>query len=436
MIEQKPYVVAEENAGLVRAIRRWDLVAVAINGIIGAGIFGIPSRVFDKVGVYSIAAFVVCAAFVGLIVLCFAEVGSRFDATGGPYLYAREAFGTVAGFEVGWLLWLARVTAFAANLNLLVDYLGYFWAGAGSSIWRPAIITSTVVGLTAVNVMGVRDTARLSNIFTVGKLIPIALFVGIGIFYLSPSSYAPGASPTLGNFSSAVLMLVYAFTGFEMAVIPAGEVKSPRTNLPMAILTALAVVSVLYISIQIVCIGTLPGLAESTRPLSDASMNFIGRSGAAVITIGALISIIGNLNVLILAGSRLPYAMADRGELPALLAATHRRFRTPYVSIVFSTVVMLVLTLTGTFVYALSLSVISRLLAYAATSLALIAFRRRSVGSEPLFRLPAGIALAIVSLLLIGWLLANTDRQQARDCAIAAAIGLGIHVAYKGISRQ
>ena len=212
------------HEGLVRGIRRWDLVAVAINAIIGAGIFGLPSRAFALVGPYSLIAFVVCAIVVALIILCFAEVGSRFDETGGPYLYAREAFGSAVGFEVGWLMWLARLTAFAANCNLLVDYLGFFWGPATTHYWREAIIVLVVSAIAAVNVMGVRDAARVTNVFTVGKLIPIILFIGVGLFFLNSQNYSFAERPAYGAFSSSVLMLIYAFSGFEMAAIPAGEV--------------------------------------------------------------------------------------------------------------------------------------------------------------------------------------------------------------------
>src|SRR5712692_9893588 len=154
------------SEGLVRGIRRWDLVAVTINGIIGAGLFGLPGKIYSLIGSYSLIAFAACALVVTLIILCFAEVGSRFDQTGGPYLYAREAFGPVVAFEVGWLIWLARLTAFAANCNLLVSYLGYFWSGATSSFWRAFVISVVVVILTAVNLAGVRQTAIVSDVFT------------------------------------------------------------------------------------------------------------------------------------------------------------------------------------------------------------------------------------------------------------------------------
>src|SRR6266478_6250689 len=229
------------HEGLVRGIRRWDLVAVAINAIIGAGIFGLPADVYARIGSYSLIAFVACALVVALIILCYAEVGSRFSETGGPYLYAREAFGTAVGFEVGWLMWLARLTAFAANCNLLVDYLGFFWAPATTHYWKEAIIVTVVAALAAVNVLGVRDASRVTNVFTVGKLIPIILFIGVGIFFLNSQNYSFAERPAYGAFSSSVLMLVYAFSGFEMAAIPAGEIRDPRRNLPMALLTAIGV---------------------------------------------------------------------------------------------------------------------------------------------------------------------------------------------------
>src|SRR5204862_1442666 len=219
------------DAGLIRGIRRWDLAAAAVNGIIGAGIFGLPSKVFALTGAYSLLAFLACALVATLIIVCFAEVGSRFTQTGGPYLYAREALGPLIGFEVGWLMWLARLTAFAANGNLLVGYLSYFWEPAGSGAWRAVIIAAIVTLIMAVNVIGGRDAARMSNFFTIGKLLPIVLFIAVGLFFLAPERFSAGPAPGYPQFSTSVLLLVYAFTGFEMAAIPAGEVRDPQRDL-------------------------------------------------------------------------------------------------------------------------------------------------------------------------------------------------------------
>ena len=422
--------------GLVRGIRRWDLIAIAINAIIGAGIFGLPSDVYARIGSYSLIAFVACAFVVTLIILCFAEVGSRFSETGGPYLYAREAFGPTLGFEVGWLIWLARLTAFAANCNLLVSYLGYFWTDATAGAGRAVIIILVVVSLAAINILGVRQATIVSNVFTVGKLVPLLIFIAAGLFFLSPHNYSFALQPAYGPFSQSVLKLIYAFSGFEMAVIPAGEVRDPRRQVPLALLVAIALVALLYILIQVVCIGTLPELAASQRPLADAASRFLGHAGGALISAGALISIVGNLNIILLSGSRVPFAMAEQNQLPSFVGRVHQRFFTPYVAILISAAVMLVLTLSGTFIYALTISAIARLLTYAATCAALTVFRRRKDAPPAMFNLPGGTVAALASLTLAAWLLSNSTLTEARDACIAALIGLLVYFVYRLLQRQ
>jgi amino acid transporter len=424
------------DEGLVRGIRRWDLVAIAINGIIGAGIFGLPSQVYSLIGSYSIIAFVACALVVALIILCFAEVSSRFEETGGPYLYAREAYQPAVAFEVGWLIWLARVTAFAANCNLLINYVSFFWSGATSTVWRASIIVFIVAVLAIINLVGIRQAAIVSNAFTIGKLVPLIIFIAAGLFFLNPQSFALGAAPTSDKFSQSVLLLVYAFTGFEMATIPAGEIRNPQRNLPRALLIAILVVAVIYILVQIVCVGTLPGLDQSTKPLADAGAHFLGTAGGAIISAGAVISISGNLNILLLSGSRLPFAMAEQRQLPQLIGTIHQRFSTPYIAILITASLMLFLTLLSSFAQALVISTIARLVTYGATCLALPLFRRRHDAPAPAFRLPGGTVIAILSLLLIVWLLSHSTAQQAKATAAAAAVGLLIYFSYWIYSRS
>ena len=422
--------------GLVRGIRRWDLVAITINGIIGAGIFGLPAKVYALIGTYSLLAFVACAAVVILIILCFAEVGSRFETTGGPYLYARAAFGRTVAFEIGWLVWLARLTAFGANCNLLVNYLTYFWSSANQPAFRAAIIVTVVAVLTVVNLVGIRQAAIVSNIFTVGKLIPMLIFIAVGLFFLNPGAFEFGPAPGNGAFSQSVLLLVYAFTGFEMATIPAGEVKNPQKNLPYALLIAIAVVGFFYILIQIVCVGTLPELAQSQKPLADAGVRFLGVLGGTIISAGAIISITGNLNILMLSGSRVPFAMAEQKQLPSVIGRVHPSFSTPYIAIVITAILMLILTLSSSFVQALTISTIARLVTYGATCLALPLLRRRSGNSPAIFNLPLGNVIAGLSLLLIVWLLAHSTLQEAKAATIAAAVGLLIFFSYRAYSSR
>jgi amino acid transporter len=413
---------------LVRGIRRWDIVALVINSVIGAGIFGLPARVFGLAGpAYSLAAYVLCAALVVLIVLCFAEVSSRFDVTGGPYLYARHAFGSALGFQMGWLLWLARVTAGAALANLWVDYLGFFWPGAAAA--RAVVITAVMVAFMALNIVGVRRSALAIDVFTVGKLLPLALFIVVGLFAVEPSRFAATAPPGFSAFSDTVLLLVFAFSGFEMAVIPSGEQNEPRRHLPFALLAGIAVVVVFYILIQIVAIGTLPELATSQRPLADAAAGFLGSGGAALIAAGALISVTGTLNSIALVGPRLLFAMAEQGQLPAAFGATHPRFRTPWVAIAVTSAALLVFTLQGTFISALTISTVIRLIAYAGTCLAVPVLRRRSDAPEATFRAPAGTAVAVAAIALCAWLVSSSSQRDLLFTLGAAAVGLVLYLA-------
>jgi APA family basic amino acid/polyamine antiporter len=410
--------------GLVRGIRRWDLVALTVNIIVGAGIFGLPAKIYGLTGAWSVLAYLVCAVLATLIILCFAEVGSRFEETGGPYLYTRVAFGPVIGFEVGWLLWLARLTGFAALCNLLVGYLSFFWPEAAFGLTRALVITVVVIALTTVNVIGVREAALVSNLFTVGKIARLLLFVVAGLFFLSPQPFRAHPVPGISDFSRAVLLLVFAFSGFEMAVIPTGEVRNPQKNIAFALLTATVVVALLYLMIQVVCIGTLPDLANSERPLVDASRRFLGNPGAVILSVGAVISVTGTLNSIMLAGPRILFAMAEHAQLPQALAATHKRFHTPHIAILISAAVMLVFTLQGTFMSALTISTVIRLLAYIATCISLPVLRFRNNAPLARFNAPAGVSVSVAATALSVWLISNSTMSDALEAGAAAALGL------------
>lgn len=420
------------SEGLLRAVRRWDLVALMINTVIGAGIFGLPAAAHARIGVYSLAAFLVCGLAAALIVLCFAEVSSRFVGTGGPYLYARTAFGPAVGFQVGWTMWIARVTAFAANCNLMVAYVGYFWEGADEGLVRIGLIVATTVALSAVNLVGVRESSVATDVLTVVKLLPLVIFVAVGLAHIEPARFDWGPLPEASEFSVAVLLLLYAFTGFEMSVIPGGELRNPGRDAPYALLLGIGVIIAFYILIQVTAVGVLDDLGASDRPLSDAAGVFLGPWGAALISAGAVVSILANLNVVMLVSPRLPFAAAERGEAPRFLAETHPRFHTPAPAILFTAGVMLALTLSGTFVYAATVSVIARLFGYVAVCAALPALRRRADVPPAVYRAPFGSAAAVVSLGLIAWLLAHTTVEQALGAGAAVAAGFGLY----GLSRR
>ena len=413
---------------LVRSLRRWDLVALVINSVVGAGIFGLPSQVYALAGTYSLAAYAVAAVAIGLIVLCFAEVGSRFGATGGPYLYTRVAFGPLVGFQVGWLMWIARVTGFASLTNLFVTYLALFVAGAGTGAPRTLIIAFIVAILSIINIVGVRASATVTNVLTAGKLIPLFLLAAVGLFFVDPQRYSLAIAPAYESFSKATLLLVFAYMGFEGAVIPSGEMRDPQRHLPFSLIAGMVVVAVLYMGVQAVSIGTVPELARSERPLSDAALQIVGPAGAVLMAAAALISIGGILNAILFATPRLLFAMADKGELPRVISHTHARYRTPVAAILVTAVAAGTVAVFSTFISALTISTIVRLVAYMATCVALPTLRRRSDVPAPAFRAPAGWLVSAGAVALSVWLLSNTAWAELRVGAMAVLLGVVIYL--------
>jgi APA family basic amino acid/polyamine antiporter len=419
--------------GLLRAVGRWGMVALMLNAVIGAGIFGLPSRVHALAGPWALAAYLVCALLMACIVLCFAEVASRFTLTGGPYLYTRQAFGDLAGFLIGWLVWITRLAAIAAIANVMASYLSFFWAPAAGGWGRAAALTVAILVLTIVNLVGVRDAVRTVAALTVGKLVPLLLFVVVGMFFLDPGHFAHARPPAPGPFSKAVLQLVFAFGGFEAAVVTAGESRDPRRDMPIAVLIAIGAATALYLLIQVVCVGTLPELAASPRPLADAAARFAGAAGGAAITSGALLSTLGTMGASLLVAPRVLYAMAEQGQIPAWFGRTHARYRTPHLAILITTSIALALALSGTFAYLATLSVVGRLLTYASTAGAMLLFRKHDAKRDPeragpaQFQVPAGAAVATVALLACLWLLSTSALRELRDVGLAIGAGLVLY---------
>jgi basic amino acid/polyamine antiporter, APA family len=416
------------SPGLLRALGRWDLFALVINGIIGAGIFGLPAKVQALLGTYGLWAILACATIIGVIILCFAEVASRFGETGGPFVYAAAAFGPMTGFLSGWVLWVARVTGCCAICNLLLQYLAYFNPLFNEGAGRIVTATAVIGGLTAIHYFGIKRAALLGNVLTVGKLVPLLVFVAFGLFHLDPTRFAYAGPPPNARFAEAVLLLGFAFVGWESVVVTAGETLNPQRDLPFALIAGLVCVALLYLLIQVVCIGTLPGLAASGRPIVDASRVFLGTGGAMLITVGAVISMLGTLNVTMLTVSRVPYAMAAAGQLPPMLAVVHPRYRTPYVAVLMSAILVLGLTLSSSFVYLLTVSTISRLLVFAVTCAALPRLRNMPAVPRARFVLRGGLAIPIAALALIAWLLASSSWVETRDVAVVIALGVVLHV--------
>lgn len=413
---------APPPANLVRGLGRTDLTLFAVNRVIGAGIFGLPALLYAGVGTWSVTAVLLAALIILGITLCLAEVGSAFEATGGPYLYARQALGPLVGFEIGWLMWVTQLGGFASVTNLFVNYLGWFWPGVTSGLPRILVIIVVLTLLTAVNIAGIRRAAVINNTLTLGKLVPLALFVVVGLFYLEPALLAPGDTPGGAALASAVLLAIYAFTGFEVLGVPGGEVREPLRTIPFALLAGLAVVTLVYVGVQLVAVGTLPNLGESTRPLADAAGRVFGRAGALVMVTGALLSTLGVAHAIVLAAGRMPFAMAEQGDLPRRLAAVHPRHQTPHVGLVVSAAGMFAFTVFTTFASAVSITVGLRVLIYIVTCAVLPVLRR--AGTPAAFRVPAGPALATGCIVVCLGLLASRPWGDIIQLGVVLAAGL------------
>jgi len=389
-----------EKPGLVRVIGRWSLAALVVNSIIGSGIFGLPSDVARLIGRASPWAVLLAGAAAGVIMACFAEVASQFTQAGGPYLYARAAFGRFVGIEMGWMLWLVRLAAPAATANLFVIYCGEFWPHAREPLPRFLILTFLYGVLTLINYRGVRASTRVSNVFTVAKLVPLFLVAITGSFYLlaghKTSPILPDATGA-GAWLKACLLLVFAYGGFETALTPLSEAKNPRRDVAFALFTALITCTLLYSTIQWVVVGVLPDPAHSERPLADVARLMFGNSGAAFVSVGALVLVYSYLSANILGVPRITFALAENGDFPSIFAAIHPRFRTPYISILAFALLSWLLALLGSFTWNATLSAVARLLYYGLVCAALPVFRRKQPGAA-MFRLPGGTFLAVLGV--------------------------------------
>jgi APA family basic amino acid/polyamine antiporter len=410
---------SESKPKLVRAMGRWTFTALVINSIIASGIFGLPDDVARLVGSMAPWAFVMAAIGTALVVAVFAELASRFRDAGGPYVYAREAFGPLAGIQTAWFTWLARIASAAAISNIFVSYLGEFWPGITAPVPRAALLIILFTTLAVVNIFGIRQGAGLSNLFTAAKLVPLALFIVVG-FVLAPRvTPAPLAgAPTPGVWIDVLVILLFAYGGFEQACLPAAELKDPRRDAAFGLLVGFAVVAVIYVFVHLVAMWSVPNLAQSDRPLADAARVFAGPAGAKAISIGAALSTLGGLCAAVITAPRLLYALGERGDFPRIFAAVHARFRTPYVAILFWAACALGLALWGNFIWNVGLSVVARLVTYGMSCGAMIKLRR-SAPTADIWRAPAGYLLALFGL---GFCVVLVLRMNTMQAIIVAAI--------------
>lgn len=407
---------------LSRQLSAFALWLLALNGMIGAGIFGIPSSAQALAGDFSPWLFVLCALLIAPILLCFAELSSSFMQTGGPVLYAGTAFGPFVAFQAGWAFYIARLTAFAANLALLVASIGFFWPAADEPAMRILLLGFATAGIVRVNIAGARAAIASLGSLTAVKLLPLLALAVYGIGQLDGRVFAhalePPDTPTLG---SALLLVIYAFVGFESTVVPAGEARNPQRDMPRALLWALLVTAGLYALIQLAAQSLVPDLGGIQRPLLAAGAAWMGSTGAWIVALGIVASVGGNLVGSMFSTPRISYRLGLDGQLPPWFAAVHPRHNTPANSILAYGLAAFALAASGSFVWLAVMSVLTRLLLYLTCIASMPAVRQQTTGNR--LRLPGGWSIPIVAVLICLGLLTQVEWRAVAATFALLAVG-------------
>jgi amino acid transporter len=411
---------------LKRALGRWDLTALGVNQVIGGAIFLWPAQVAAQVGAWSPVGFVLIGCLSLSVALCFAELSSRFDATGGPYLYTRAAFGDFTGFEIGWMQWFSRATSQASIMAATAVALGYYWPALTTGWPRAAFLIALTLIFGSINYRGVRQGSLVVNVMTVGKLVPLVLFIVIGLAHVEPARLTNLPPITLQQSLAAGLLLIFIYGGYEVVPVPAGESLDPRRDVPFAMVATIGSVMIVMTLTQIVAQGVLPNLADHATPIADAAAAFLGAAGALLIGIGSVVSMTGNNAGQVLSGSRMIFALAEQGQLPRLLARIHPTYRTPSNAIIFTSAVALTLALSGSFAQIALVSALARLLMYGGSAAATLRLRSRAFAQtvKPAgFTAPFGPVMPMVAIGVCIGLAAGATRQQLLGGLAALAIG-------------
>src|SRR5437763_526139 len=426
-----------EDKSLIRAVGTWGLAAAIVNVTIGAGIFRLPASVAASLGAAAPAAYLVCAIAMGLIVLCFAEAGSRVSMTGGPYAYVETAFGPFIGFVSGALLWVGITLALSAVTTFFGDSLLALVPALGATGRRVVLVVVLVV-LAAANVRGVGGVTRFNAFATVAKLLPLVLLIVAGLVAMRWSNLTWHGAPSAGSVSRASVLLIFAFLGVESALVPSGEVRDPARTVPRAIFVAMAAVAVLYVTIQLVAQGLLgDALANDPTPLASAAAVALGPAGRTMILVGSAVSMFAYVSGMTLAVPRMLFAFGRDGFLPASLARVHPTWRTPYVAIVVQVVIVALLALFARFEVLAVAANVTVLLVYAACCLAAAELRRRDVraGGIP-FEVAGGAVVPWLALAVIAWLLWGLRLEEWIAAGLVVLVAVAVYVVTAGARRR
>lgn len=412
---------------LKRSLGLATVVSLGINGVIGQGVFLLPGKAAAQMGPSMIGALALGGLLCFLIALCFAEVSARFDGTGGAYLYARKAFGDFVGFEVGWMTLCVGIISWAALSNGFTEVLSYFVPEVKEGWIQKAVALSIITLLTVVNWMGAKSGAAVVKFFTVAKMIPLTVFVLVGLFFIEPTHFTPFAPHGPAPLAETTLMLLYAYAGFETLVVPAGEMANPQRNVPKALFIVMAIVTTVYIGVFSVAVGTLDGIAGHANPVAAASANFLGPVGGILIAAGICLSVFGTNSGSALVNPRRFYAMAERGDLPSFLARVDPDTGAPKAAIGTTWLLACALSLSGTFEDLLVLGVMARFAQYIPTCIAVLVFRSRDTEPHDGFRVPGGPVIPLLTVALCVLLLANANPDKLEKGAIALLVGIPLY---------
>lgn len=420
-----------EAPALVRALTRRDLAGILLNAMVGAGMLAAPAKVFAVAGGWSFAVLLVSALALLPLILCFADLGSRFSATGGPYLYVKEGVGPVSGYAAGWLLWIAQALSTATLANLFVSYVAGFvpWLEAGV----PRLATIALLGtvMVGINLVGISPSARVSNLLIAVKVGFVLLFLLAGLPFVDLGRIEMGAPPALGDFATAMLVYLFAYTGFERGAVLAGEARDPRRDMPAALGISMGIATLAYAAVLLVCVGTLDNPGATDRPLADAGRMIYGSVGAVAVSAGAITVILGTLFVVGIGMPRVLLALAEHRQLPAGLGAIHPRWRTPYVAILISGVIAYGAAMASDLLTALTMSTASRLVAYILSCVALVRLRRRENAPPAQFNLPAGSVIAVATALLFTVVMLLGATAELPALAAVTLAGYAIWIGYR-----
>lgn len=434
----RPASGSDGDCGPGRPLGLIDLTCLGLNAIVGSSIFLFPGRMAQLLGPASILAFGLTGLLLLPVGLCFASAARNFERPGGPYLYARAAFGEWPGFAIGWMCWVTQIFSCAAVSNAIAAYLGHF-AGVWTQAW---VVKGTALGaiaaFAALNYAGVRLGAWACDLFTAAKLIPLLLFAGIGLAYAEPSRLVPFAPHGWSPLGPACFLAYFAFSGFEVVPVPAGEARRPRTNVPVAITCSMILAALLYMLVQGVAVGTNPGLAGSSRPLAESAALFLGPAGAAMIVAGAVVSTAGFTAGSVLGGPRYLLALAQDRHLPPALAAIHPKFGTPHRAIILTAGLSALLAIVLDFDKLVDFSNVVVCAQYIATCAAapLLAARRpgRPAGGRLSKARAWGIAVAGIASTI--WLGAQGRLSETAWSAAILASGCALRLAWLRLSRS